>query len=345
MLLHLRTCINLKRQLRVQLQRLSKQQVLALTCTPKSGNDLKCPTCNNTFEDSDSLNAHKCIEQEAPTLKCQYCGVYFWSAALMKCHVGRHFSVLPGFVNCVRGTCRYIFADVAELKQHVIRHATNWGLFIKCCKCNKRFGSKVLLKKHMRAHFVERTDNPTLAQITCQYCDSNVASSTLDQHLELHQTDTPGVIKCLYQHCQAQFSSLNELKEHCNSHKTFNCIKCGVFCRTSDELEKHILVHSEERPFRCDVPSCFYAGKLAKNLEAHKKNKHDNKIVACHLCGKLLKQERNLKRHLELHETDAPGVLKCLHGECAATRFSSIDVLKIHYMQRHVKKMHAKQAV
>jgi hypothetical protein len=276
-----------------------------------------------------------------PSQECNFCGTFLWTEAHLKSHIDKHFSVRPGNLNCAYDTCKHIFANSADLKKHVTEHEENQYICSKCCKC---FNSRVGLERHMKSHFSVANDSningpnkSADSAFSCPYCGSTFTTlGHFNYHLRKHKMETTGVFTCLHPKCKTVFSSVIDLQEHSKTHivEKFTCKACGKFYRTSFALKSHMLRHSEKRTLRCDVPGCSYLGQLKIDMYNHKRCVHDTPGFSCSICGKLLRQMRNLREHLKLHETGTPGVLRCTYKGCNRMTFSTNDFKK-HNMLTH----------
>lgn len=172
----------------------------------------------------------------------------------------------------------------------------------------------------------------------CQLCGSQFKTlKNFSLHLKQHETETPGVFKCLSKNCLQLFQSTSELRQHSDVHTLgkFKCETCGKCFETIHGLSRHVPRHFDALPFRCKVPGCSYAGKLKVDLYLHNHNKHSDAGFTCPLCGKFIKLLVNLKNHLKRHETATPGVYRCTYKFCKHIRFSSTDELKKHCVLSH----------
>jgi uncharacterized Zn-finger protein len=102
----------------------------------------------------------------------------------------------------------------------------------------------------------------------------------LKEHEVKHETETPGVLKCIFWGCKQTFTSATDLREHTAKHWDFS--------------------KSEERPFICDVPECNLAFKSQRYLRFHKNRVHKvDASSVCHICCKQFRNILYLTRHIK----------------------------------------------
>jgi KRAB domain-containing zinc finger protein len=92
--------------------------------------------------------------------------------------------------------------------------------------------------------------------------------------------------------------------------------------------------HTQMRPYNCDVPGCSYSTKIHHNLHKHKKNVHTSILYTCLLCGKNIKTHKYYKLHIARHNTETPGVFKCLKTKCKEL-FNDSNDLRKHAQEAH----------
>jgi KRAB domain-containing zinc finger protein len=316
-------CINTGRQMKLMVQRLSEEQILALT-QPHS-DDSRRPNCH------------------VENLK---------SAEIL------HPTPIPDNIQCTFKNCALIFPSSEEMKEHKEIHYQ--AIKVRCEVCDKLFSTKNYLKDHLERHTQLRTfdcDVPgckysakVLVDLlqhkkrvhssilhSCLLCGKNFKQDYFYKlHVAKHNTDTPRVFKCLYMSCQKLFEDEMDIRKHTEeAHKNlaqFQCNECGKCFASKQILAGHVVMHWDWRPFKCDIPGCSFSAKWLQSLQRHKNNVHTLNLIPCSLCGEMFKNKYKYKRHLQKHETATPGVFKCHHIRCNET-FSIPKDLKMHTKQ------------
>ena len=97
----------------------------------------------------------------------------------------------------------------------------------------------------------------------CLGCGATfVAKISLDLHIRL-SSQCSVANPCTYEcgRCKQKFGSMQELQEHIARHSAVpasskKCVYCGKNFRHSSSLQKHLRIHSGDKPYKCE-----YCGK------------------------------------------------------------------------------------
>ncbi|CAH0559970.1 unnamed protein product [Brassicogethes aeneus] len=107
--------------------------------------------------------------------------------------------------------------------------------------------------------------------------------------------------------CQRTFISKYKYQTHIRGHTSKGvCNICGMVVR-SDNLRRHIQLHSEE-PIECDICSKMF--KNSESLRSHKRI-HLGIIFTCEICGKCFKVKTEYSRHVKTHTDPEIGKAMC----------------------------------
>ncbi|OXU19960.1 hypothetical protein TSAR_013867 [Trichomalopsis sarcophagae] len=193
---------------------------------------------------------------------------------------------------------------------------------LKCLKCNKHFQSKDNLEAHVKV--VHEGEKPFI----CEICSKAFAyQSSLKGHMEIVHTDTntdKGFPCDICGKVLNHSSSIvyHKLTEH-NNGRRFVCNKCGKSFKHKQLLQRHQLVHSEDRPYPCK--SCNASFKTKANLLNHQSTHTGEKKHFCELCDHKFAHKTSLTLHYRTHTGQKP--YKC---EVCSKSFSQNGNLQEH---------------
>jgi KRAB domain-containing zinc finger protein len=185
---------------------------------------------------------------------CQLCGKGFESNNFKR-HMKRHDTGEPGVIKCTKNKCKQTFISVADFKTHLDNHES------------------IVLQQN-----VSKVNSN---KFECQLCGKILKGhgSFLQTHLVKHETETPGVIKCIFQGCKQTFTSASDLKQHAAKHWDVSL-----------------------RPLVCDFPQCNYASNNNYILHQHKRKVHSSNVYTCDMCGRQFKHLSYIARHIRKYQ-------------------------------------------
>lgn len=183
----------------------------------------------------------------------------------------------------------------------------------------------VLLAREMQGNAVKSGVRCCICKATFSHFEQ-LASHSLD----VHQLPEP---RCMCPQCPRTFpkiSSMNNHQRRKHQNSLQGCPKCKKLYPAHYLWTRHMLVHTNTRPFSCD--ECDKKFKSKAELFIHKKTHRPSEeryTHCCEICGKRFTQKANLESHLRLHTGNRP--FSCeFCGKCFSQRGNMEEHRRIH---------------
>uniref|UniRef100_A0A336LGR9 CSON012066 protein n=1 Tax=Culicoides sonorensis TaxID=179676 RepID=A0A336LGR9_CULSO len=165
--------------------------------------------------------------------------------------------------------------------------------------------------------FTSRSLNPKLSQVAdCQYCLAQFPSeSSLRTHLhDAHIPISSECVQCGLKLVSERGAKLHYLSVHMRFVEAI-CDICGRTYHSQNKLNKHRIIHFEDRNVPC--PLCPAKFKRKDNLKIHLRVHSGEKPFKCSYCEKRYAHHTDLKRHTFTHTSQYPFICKfCKAGFC-----------------------------
>ena len=145
--------------------------------------------------------------------------------------------------------------------------------------------------------------------------------------------DDDKIHKCSY--CEKAYRRRDQLRRHEMVHtgeRPHKCMYCNKGFRTTDHLKNHVLSHTGERPFKCEI--CGKAYTKSFILKQHMVTHTGESKFVC-ICGKVIADKYRLKMHMRTHTGEKP--YPCT---ICGKRFKQKDHLKRHGLSHVEDKPH-----
>ncbi|XP_041817537.1 zinc finger protein 708-like [Chelmon rostratus] len=225
-----------------------------------------CDICGRKFGRQYQLKRHKTLvhgnrvngEENPPSdspFACDVCGKRLKSEALLDAHSRIHSGDKPHRCGiCLRG-----FQRATCLKQHHVR-----------------VHLRVRVNEAMHA-IGRRKSSAEARTFPCPICSKVFKfKSLLASHSLIHSEIRP--YGCDF--CSRSFRRLSHLKRHrevvhANGERlpqSFICHICGKDKKCRSQLARHVIIHTGERPYACDL--CAARFNRSGNLQQHRKRMH-----------------------------------------------------------------------
>lgn len=290
-----------------------------------------CEFCSKLLY-SDTCDRHMITHSGKNPFHCKVCGHKCLNAIMYE----RHMTKKHGENRKLQcSLCPQSFAKKTHYTRHIKVHSAERMFVCKICK--RSFYALVAFKRHMLK--IHALDQP----FDCDKCEQRF---DYESDLDVHAQECVGPVRARIKseennaqrfgcaHCDAHFDERNEIVKHMETHTAnadkaneketiLYCETCGKKFTKATQYERHILIHSKNKPFECEVCHNRFLDKKTyrKHLARHDKSR----LFPCTKCDRKFVHRCDLRIHLLIHDGQTP--FKC--GTCEKT-FRNANSLKRH---------------
>ncbi|CAH1774706.1 unnamed protein product [Owenia fusiformis] len=263
----------------------------------------------------------KPIPKDTELMKCQFCGKAFQGKTNYDEHIMTHTGRKP--YKCLFTNCSKTFINRYKQQRHLLTHGAVRPF--SCIYCDKSFTRKDHLKGHMRTHEPDRCSQK------CHLCDKEYTGDfTFRAHMAIHYAEA-GELTCSI--CKKDFESKEKLLFHINVHKGARstkgimdkkqkCPECDKRFFTLKDVRRHMIVHTKERDFICEICSGRFGRKdhLVRHLAKYHASSRVGTIVKTDSVQEPLITVPLLRDEKQVQEAVASGALataisKVMHNQ------------------------------
>lgn len=193
-----------------------------------------------------------------PTLKCPSCDYITDEKKKYDKHVKCHFK-------CKYQTCTFETKIYARYIEHVNLHAKD----PQCPECSFFSIYQKKIDNHMKSH-------RNCSVPGCNY--KSTSKTSFDTHQLIHTKVKP--FECKFPGCNKTFSQKSTLVFHrvVHSDHKFECPHCQTLFSHPGNLERHIRLHTGEKPYKCIVEECTSEFSDPSAFSRHKKMHQRNDV-------------------------------------------------------------------
>uniref|UniRef100_A0A3P9MAJ0 C2H2-type domain-containing protein n=1 Tax=Oryzias latipes TaxID=8090 RepID=A0A3P9MAJ0_ORYLA len=260
----------------------------------------RCDLCPKAYMRTNDLEHHKKVvhsdssrPQRPSSLLCHLCGKEFKCRSQLAVHFQTHSGERPHLCDI----CGRKFSRQYQLRRHKVLVHSGLGngeenvppcAPYTCGVCGKHVTTEALLLAHARIHSGDKLHR-------CSACPRSFQRVAFlrQHHARVHLRARGGEVQPAARRRRSTAES-----------DAFPCPVCGKVFRFRSLLASHALIHSDVRPFDCDL--CSRSFRRLSHLKRHREVVHDNgarlpESFICHICGVDKKCRSQLARHVIIH--------------------------------------------
>lgn len=304
-----------------------------LTATQNSGSFNQLALITSTLQQSSQgEESQQFLGQERDGVKSSTFDVASLQALNEDHHINKAENKIDGDlqkkprVSC--SICDQDFSDLPSMRRHCLIHSEEKPF--QCEFCVKAFRRKDNLREHRNIHTLENVYSCTHCGKTfprkythkvhmARYCTKEklCSDSGKDEVVAWGQLDTATKIT----HTSPTNKASSTKTSVSNNKSSDPCHICHKTFRDSSTLKRHLLTHSDERPFKCR--QCNKSFRRKDHLQEHVIVHNEVRPFPCPQCGRSFSRKNGLKTHM-IRTSHVPG---STHSPSKATMLSDNEEL------------------
>ncbi|XP_076809836.1 uncharacterized protein LOC143452669 [Clavelina lepadiformis] len=249
-------------------------------------------------------------ESAAELHKCPKCHIKLLDAETLEVHMKCHTT--EKFYKCFE--CNFTHKQWIKMYNHLFSHGISKPF--KCNMCPFSCVNKSDLTTHLFVHSTTKEWQCPKCQRSFKHRRNMVAHERtcqgLDESGKPKKAEAPE--ECICKICKKKLSNKRNLDKHLEIHmdvKPFVCDLCGHSTRLKESLIMHKRLHTGEKPFKCD--QCDYSTPDKSSLRRHKRRHTNEKPYCCTQCDYKAIQKHCLETHIRRKHTGEQFVCGLCH--------------------------------
>ncbi|XP_071483604.1 uncharacterized protein, partial [Diadema antillarum] len=289
---------------------------------------IECDVCHKKFARKYDMRKHRLTHggqehRESKLVRCETCGRGFLNASCLRKHL--RGNRCKAKFQCA--FCERHFSRKSDCTVHMKEHM---GLSDAAPVAEGSQGESKRGSEDRGSEEKEREKKKT-ESYTCPICGKTLASfKSLTGHYSTHMDKK--LFKC--DMCDQSYALRRNLRKHKLSHNAINlaCRKCNKVFLDKNALQRHMVVHSHEKKYVCDVCDKAFISMafLIQHKKCHIVRDTRKKPYQCSECERSFLDRNSLRNHQLIHA----------HGDISRIRKIECEVCHRMFVSSYQMRKH-----